>query len=103
MSKGKPVIGATPGGHTDMIVDGETGLLVPSGDVDALTEALRTLLDDSELRERMGSAARERSALFDRDVILPRIEALYSGLVEAAGPRPPETPAVAAAGSSAFD
>ena len=40
--------------------DGETGLVVPPGDMDALAEALRRLLGDDELRARMGARARER-------------------------------------------
>ncbi len=35
MSRGRAVVGTIPGGHTDIVVDGENGLLVPSGDVDA--------------------------------------------------------------------
>jgi D-inositol-3-phosphate glycosyltransferase len=44
----------------DLVVDGETGILVPPGDVDALREALERLLADEGLRRRLGDAARER-------------------------------------------
>jgi glycosyltransferase involved in cell wall biosynthesis len=81
MSRGRAVIGTRPGGHADMILDGETGLLVPRGDVDALARAMRRLLQDAGLRERLGAAARERAAQFTADVALPRLEQLYAELI----------------------
>lgn len=80
MSRGKPVIGTNHGGHTDMIVDGETGFLLPPGDVAALVEAMEKLSADPELRERMGKAALERSRLFRASSALPRFAQLYSDL-----------------------
>jgi glycosyltransferase involved in cell wall biosynthesis len=81
MSRGKAVIGTTPGGHTDMIVHGETGLLVPLGDVAALANAMQRLIADSALRERLGEAARERARLFTPKVAMPRLERLYEQVV----------------------
>jgi glycosyltransferase involved in cell wall biosynthesis len=83
MSRGKAVIGTKPGGHTDMIIDGVTGLLVPAGDVAALAAAMRRLIEDSEFRERLGAAARERAKLFTVKHSIPRLEQLYEELVEA--------------------
>jgi len=60
MSRGRPVIGTRPGGHEEMITDGETGYLVQAGDVDALAARMQRLVDDPPLRERMGAAARSR-------------------------------------------
>ena len=80
MSQAKAVIGTTPGGHTDMIMDHETGLLVPIGDVEALTKAIQELLDDPELRERLGRAARERSYMFTAHVAIPHFEQAYMKL-----------------------
>ncbi len=77
MSKGRPAIGTTPGGHEDMIDDGETGLIVPAGDVGALAKALSTLVDDAEMRERMGALALERAKRFTRKVAVPRLESFY--------------------------
>lgn len=88
MSRGKAVIGTTPGGHTDMIIDHQTGLLVPQGDVDALARAMRELLTNPELGERLGQAARERAHLFTADVVVPRFEQLYHQLVNQAAGRP---------------
>jgi glycosyltransferase involved in cell wall biosynthesis len=83
MSRGKAVIGTTPGGHTDMIVDGVTGLLVPQGNVGALYEAMQALLDDPELRGRFGRAGQARSRLFTAEVNVPRFEQLYRQLIDA--------------------
>jgi glycosyltransferase involved in cell wall biosynthesis len=60
MAHGRPVVASAVGGLRDLVVDGETGLLVEPGDVSALRAALERLLGDRELRERMGHAARER-------------------------------------------
>ena len=56
---GKPSAGFRSGGVTEAVVDGETGLLVPEGDVPELTAAVGRLLGEEALRERMGAAARE--------------------------------------------
>jgi glycosyltransferase involved in cell wall biosynthesis len=77
MSRGKAVIGTTPGGHTDMIVDGETGFLVPRGDVESLARAMRILIEDAVLREKLGAAARIRAGRFTAEVSWPRLEQLY--------------------------
>lgn len=59
-----PVIAFESGGITDTVVSGETGLLVPPGDVDALAAALDRCFDDPELRLALGRAGR-MSALGD--------------------------------------
>ena len=60
MAHGRAVVATAVGGHLDLVEDGETGLLVPPGDVGALRAALERLLADRELRARLGAAARER-------------------------------------------
>jgi glycosyltransferase involved in cell wall biosynthesis len=61
MAHGRPVVATAVGGLRDLVVDGETGVLVPPGDVPALRAALERLLADRDLRRRLGSAARERA------------------------------------------
>ena len=60
MAHGRPVVASDVGGLRDLVVDGETGLLVPPRDVAALRTALERLLGDASLRRRLGGAARER-------------------------------------------
>ena len=60
MAEGKPVVAARAGGVPDVVLDGETGLLVPYGDVNALSVSLLLLLDDRQLRARLGAAGRDR-------------------------------------------
>jgi glycosyltransferase involved in cell wall biosynthesis len=81
MSRGRAVIGSDPGGHADMIVAGETGMLVPAGDVGALRDAMSALIGDAALREEFGRAAKMRSERFTADAVVPRFEALYERLI----------------------
>jgi glycosyltransferase involved in cell wall biosynthesis len=58
---GVPVAGFAVTGTVDAVVDGETGILVSRGEVDALAETLIRLLKDQTLRTRLSEAARERA------------------------------------------
>jgi L-malate glycosyltransferase len=60
MLAGKPVVGSDVTGTRELIVHEQTGLLYGYGDVPALTAALRRLLSDAELRQRMGTAGQQR-------------------------------------------
>lgn len=61
MAHGRPVVASAVGGLLDLVEHERTGLRVPAGDVEALRLALRRLLEDEELRRRLGTAARERA------------------------------------------
>jgi glycosyltransferase involved in cell wall biosynthesis len=61
MAHGKPVVASAVGGLRDLVVDGETGLLVPPRDPQALRRALERLLADGHLRRRLGAAAQTRA------------------------------------------
>jgi L-malate glycosyltransferase len=61
MACGKPVVATTAGGIPEVVVDGETGFLVPPRDHEAMAAALVRLLKDRELRERMGNAGLVRA------------------------------------------
>ncbi len=75
---GKPAIVSDVGGLSDIVVDGETGLLVAPGDREALRAALSRLCEGEELRRRMGAAARQRAELFSAEAIVPEFEAAYA-------------------------
>ncbi len=83
MAHGRPVVASAVGGLLDLVVDGETGLLVPPGDVAALRGALKRLLEDPALRSRLGDAGRQRArAELAWDVVLDRtLEAYDDALV----------------------
>ena len=74
MARGVAVVATRVGGVPEVVVDGETGLLVPPGDEAALAAALERLLSDAALRRRLGEAGRRRAAeLFGREVGVRRL------------------------------
>jgi glycosyltransferase involved in cell wall biosynthesis len=82
MSAGKAVIASRIGGTDELIVHEESGLLIPPSDPDALSEAVRRLLDDDQLRRRLGSAARDRvQQHFSASVVADRTTRLYEELL----------------------
>jgi glycosyltransferase involved in cell wall biosynthesis len=58
---GCPAVASRIGGIPSAVLDGETGLLVPPGNVDALAEAVTTVLNDDELARSLGRRAAERA------------------------------------------
>ncbi len=69
---GLPVVATPVGAIPDVVVEGETGRLVPIGDDAAFGRAIRELVDDPARRASMGAAARERcAAQFTIDVVAP--------------------------------
>jgi glycosyltransferase involved in cell wall biosynthesis len=75
---GAPVVGARAGGVPDVIRDGEDGLLVPFGNLDALAAALSRLLADESLARRLGASGRARVLReLTWDAAYSRARALY--------------------------
>lgn len=62
MASGLPTVVTNVGGLPEQVVDGETGLCVPSGDLRGLVDALKRLASDPDLRQRMGGRGQERHA-----------------------------------------
>lgn len=60
MRAGLPVIASDVGGVSEVVIDQETGFVVPRGNKQALVVALQTLIGDSNLRSKMGAASRKR-------------------------------------------
>lgn len=74
---GKPIVATEIGGLRDIVVDGETGLVVPAEDRAALTGAMQRLVEDAGLRERLGAAAQRQAARFSPDTVVPQVEQAY--------------------------
>ena len=89
MALSKPIIGTRTGGTPEMVVENETGLLVPPSDAQGLADAIAALASDAFLRKRMGRAGRERvETLFSLRVMTDKLEELYSREYEKArGPQ----------------
>lgn len=90
MAAGLPVVASRVGGVPELVVDGETGLLVPAGNPRALAAALESLVDDPVLRARLGAAGRARvEEQFRLDSSLEAHLDLYRRALAARGlPRP---------------
>lgn len=77
----KPVVATAAPGTTEVVVDGETGLLVPVGDGTALARALLRIVDEPDLRQRLGQAGRDRvEAHFRAATMIDRFAELYEQL-----------------------
>jgi glycosyltransferase involved in cell wall biosynthesis len=83
-----PVVTTPVGSIVEAVTDQETALLVTPRDPRGLAAAIRRLLDDAALAERMGRAARAAAEVrFSRDAMIARMEAVFQGVVD--GYRPP--------------
>ena len=77
-----PVVASAVGGILEVVVDGETGILVPPAKPDALAAALTRLLNDPEARRRMGQAGRKRvEAQFSWASVAERTERVYADAI----------------------
>jgi glycogen(starch) synthase len=83
----KPVVASDIGGMTEIVGDGESGLLVPPDDVDALTDTLGSLVRSPELRESIGRGGRAAyEASFTLERMAEEAERFYEELVRALSP-----------------
>lgn len=81
MASGLVVVASTVGGIPEAVTNGREGILVQAGDVASLANALETLLNDDEARQRMGQAGREKvESVFASDVLVAVIEGIYDRL-----------------------
>jgi glycosyltransferase involved in cell wall biosynthesis len=82
-ASGLPSVASRIYGITDAVVDGETGLLFPAGDVIALTRVLSKLILENDLQQQMGNAARVRALeQFSSEMITRELVMLYDKLSE---------------------
>jgi glycosyltransferase involved in cell wall biosynthesis len=82
LAMGRPCVSFALDGAPEVVVDGETGFLVPVGDVAGLATAICRLLQDGELRTRMGEAGRRLvTTLFPAEKMVADTAAVYAELV----------------------
>ena len=79
MATGLPVLATDVGGNADLVVDGQTGCIVPAGDVEALAAALVRMATDPPRAAAMGRAGRTR---VEHHFSLPAMVAAYQGLYD---------------------
>jgi D-inositol-3-phosphate glycosyltransferase len=85
MACGTPVVGTRVGGLQTLIEHGESGLLVPAGDYQALADAIEQVLTDHRLRIHLAHGARDRAEHYTWENVGDKIEALYGSVL--ASPR----------------
>lgn len=84
MAAGKPVVATDAAGPSLTVADGETGFLVPRGDVEALTAALEKLLADPDLARDMGRAGRARvEERYSVEAMVGAVEEVYDKVLAA--------------------
>jgi len=82
MMAGKPVIGTRISGTDEVVIDGETGILIPPQQPLELARAVRTILADPSLGRRMGAAGRDRVLKeFSIEGMIAKYQRLYDGLL----------------------
>jgi glycosyltransferase involved in cell wall biosynthesis len=82
MAAARPVVASRVSAIPEIVVDGETGILVPPSDPESLAEAVIRLLDDADLAERLGRQGRARlTRVFSVDAMTAGTEAVYDELL----------------------
>jgi glycosyltransferase involved in cell wall biosynthesis len=81
MLAGKPVVCTSIGGNPELVVEGQTGRLIPVGNISLLASALTEILGDPDQAREWGDAARQRAlALFSPSLMIERHQQLYEAL-----------------------
>lgn len=78
---GRPVVATDVGGVRSVVADGESGLLVPPQDPEAMADALEQVLASSQMRSRFGANGRSRSNAFGQNRLVDDIRGLYRDLL----------------------
>lgn len=85
---GLPAVSYDVDGAREVVIDGETGFLVPPGDTERLAAALAKLAGDEELRHRLGGAGRERfREIFRHQTMTRQIREIYQSVLNSGGDR----------------
>jgi glycosyltransferase involved in cell wall biosynthesis len=81
LSVGVPVVATAVGGVPEVVHDGQNGLLVPPGDPEALAAAMRRVLEEPGLRDRLAAAAKPSVEAISSEAIYSRLEAILAEAV----------------------
>lgn len=84
---GKPVVAFRVGGLQSIVIDGETGILVPPGDGESLVQGLSRLLTDAGLRSRLSEGCRRHARGFSLEEHVRRLEEIYESVVRTSSGR----------------
>jgi phosphatidylinositol alpha-mannosyltransferase len=77
MASGKPVVAAANAGYRTLLTGEGARFLTPPGDVDALTDGLRALVNDADLRAKLGEWGRRNAMNYDARSVAPKFVAVY--------------------------
>lgn len=84
MAKGLPVIASKVGGISELVIDGETGILIPAGNPTAIAESIKFLLKNKEKVKILGANGYARTQrYFTINLMVEKIEKLYNDLLKA--------------------
>ncbi|NLN75539.1 MAG: glycosyltransferase family 4 protein [Armatimonadetes bacterium] len=82
MAAGKPVVATAAGGTAEMVEDGVSGFVTPINDAPALASAIGKLMNDADLRRKMGQAGKKcAESRFRRSVVVEKTIALYRDVI----------------------
>ena len=88
MASSLPVVATQAGGIPELVIDGETGILVPPGDVAQLADGLCKVLESPQLQKKMGGAGRQRiEERFTLERKLKETEKLYLSMLASVSDR----------------
>jgi glycosyltransferase involved in cell wall biosynthesis len=82
MASGKPIVASNVGGIPDLVKDGQNGFLVRPGDVNGLSLAIKKLIEDKELRVKMGARGRTMAQSYGVEEMIRKIDDLYTALYQ---------------------
>jgi glycosyltransferase involved in cell wall biosynthesis len=80
LAAGRPIVATAVRGNRELLADGTTALLVPPDDPEAMADAIRRILEDPALAERLGTEGRREAARYSVDTMIRRYLALYQQL-----------------------
>jgi glycosyltransferase involved in cell wall biosynthesis len=80
LAAGRPIVATAVRGNRELLADGRTALLVPADDVRAMAEAIRRILQDPSLAQRLGAEGRREAARYSVDAMIRRYLELYQRL-----------------------